>query len=191
MTVESPRFKVKICMVGNAAVGKTSLINRYVHNRFSSKYKETLGVNAMIKDTVGNSPEWGEVPVRLLICDIMGETSILEWVGETYFHGVKGVIAVCDITRYSTFEDLGIWLNAVKAVAGDVPKILAVNKSDLKGQAMVLYDEHEVKRFASENDARAFMTSAKTGENVELIFNRIASDIIGRLPREIDVQPLS
>lgn len=178
MAEREPIFKLKVCMVGDSAVGKTSLVKRFVLDQFSDRYLETLGVNALVKDVIVRGTHGSDVPVRLVIWDVMGEPSYLEYVSDTYLYGTRGIVAVCDLTRFSTFEHLRTWLKIVERAVGNVPKTLAVNKADLRSEALVLYDEHEVRRFAEENMARAYMTSAKTGNNVELMFEGLASDII-------------
>lgn len=175
---KEPVFKLKVCMIGDSAVGKTSLVKRFVLDQFSDRYFETLGVNALVKDVVVNGPRGSDVPARLVIWDVMGEPSYLEYVSDTYLYGTKGIVAVCDLTRFSTFGHLHTWMEVVEKTVGVVPKVLAVNKADLRKDALVLYDEHEVRRFAEDNKARVYMTSAKTGENVEEMFKGIASDIV-------------
>jgi small GTP-binding protein len=170
-------LKAKVCMVGDAAVGKSSLVRRFVHGNFSDRYISTLGAKVVGKEfsvTAGGNV----VPVRMTLWDIMGETSLLPDFGDAYFLNVQGIVAVCDLTRYSTFEHLPQWLQAVQKIAGDVPKALAVNKVDLRAETLVLYDEHRVRQFASEIGARSYETSAKTGENVEAMFQGLAEDIV-------------
>ncbi|HKZ48801.1 MAG TPA: Rab family GTPase [Thermoplasmata archaeon] len=174
------QIKAKVVMVGDAAVGKTSLVRRFVHDQFSDTYAVTLGAKVLARDTLALSPDGQEVAVRLAIWDIMGESSLLDEVSETFFHGAQGVVAVCDLTRYSTFERLPLWLRHVNQVAGSVPMALAVNKSDLQQEVLVLYDDYRVQQFAEEVGARWYMTSAKTGENVADLFSTLGQDITAR-----------
>jgi len=169
-------MKVKVCMVGDAAVGKTSLVRRFVLDNFSDEYQATLGTKVLSRD-VNVRTGGRDVSIKMMIWDIIGETSVLPDIGESVFHNVQGIVAVCDITRYSTFEHLPVWLGSVERVAGDVPKALAVNKVDLKGEFLLLYDEYAVRQYAGEIEARSYMTSAKTGENVALMFTTLAADI--------------
>ncbi|HEV8594106.1 MAG TPA: Rab family GTPase [Thermoplasmata archaeon] len=171
------QMKAKVCMVGDAAVGKTSLVRRFVFDTFSDQYQTTLGAKVVGKDVLVRE-ETGEVPVKLTIWDIIGETSLLPELAESYFLNAQAIVAVCDLTRYSTFERLPIWLQAVERVTGDVPKALAVNKTDLRTEVLTLYDEHRVGQFADEVGARWFSTSAKTGEGVEAMFAALAQDIV-------------
>jgi len=174
-------MKAKVCLVGDAAVGKTSLIRRFVHDAFSDAYVSTLGAKVLAKDVTVPVPQEHDVDVRMAIWDIIGETSLMEDLGETFFSGVQGVVAVCDLTRYSTFERLPLWIDAVKKTAGDVPVALAVNKTDMREQVIVLYEESRIQDFAERWNARWRYTSAKTGTNVESLFFGLAEDMVRRL----------
>lgn len=176
-------MKAKVCLVGEAAVGKTSLVRRFVYDEFSDAYQTTLRAKVVSRD-VEVATEDGPVAVKLTIWDIIGESSLLRVISEAYFDGVQGIVAVCDLTRYSTFEALAPWIDTVQRIAGNVPKALAVNKVDLKGEVLVLYDEHRVRQYAEEINGRAYMTSAKTGESVEDMFTAIASDVVARVKEQ-------
>ena len=165
-------------MVGEAAVGKTSLVRRFVHDTFSDSYTATLGAKVVTRDSVVREDSGDEVAVKLMVWDIMGEVHLLQAVEETYLINAQGVVAVCDLTRYSTFERLPDWLARVHRIAPDIPIALAVNKADLKEEVLVLYDEYRVQQFADEIGARWYMTSAKTGENVESMFQGLAADVV-------------
>ena len=183
MVLPPERMKVKVCMVGEAAVGKSSIVRRYIHNTFDEKYTATLGARIMAKDIV--VPEdTGDVAVKMMVWDIMGETTLLAAVEEGYFYNAQGIVAVCDLTRFSTFERLPEWIQRVQRVAGDVPIALAVNKMDLKDEALILYDEYRVAQYAEEIGARWCQTSAKTGENVEAMFQGLTTDILALARRQ-------
>lgn len=177
--VASDRFKAKVCLVGDAAVGKTSLVRRFVADTFDDAYQATLAAKVVAKDVAVRS-DGDDVAVTMQVWDILGDSAVIERAAEAYFDNVQGVIAVCDLTRYSTFERLPVWLEAVWRVAAEVPLAVAVNKTDLSGEAFTLYDEYAVRQFAEEVGARWYMTSAKTGFNVEPMFARLAGDIVAR-----------
>ncbi len=172
--------KLKVCMVGDAAVGKTSLVRRFVLDQFSDEYSSTFGAKVMSKDILVEADSGEKELLKLQIWDIMGETSTLDKLGESYFRGVQGVVAVCDITRYTTLENLPVWFMAATAFGEEVPVALAVNKMDLKDKVMVVYEDDAVRQYASDVGARYYLTSARTGENVEEMFRMLALDIYGR-----------
>jgi small GTP-binding protein len=177
----SNRMKIKVCLVGDAAVGKTSLIHQFVHDQFSSEYQATMGTKVQAKDVVAKSDGGKEAAVRTTIWDIIGESTLLQDLGQSYFFGTQGILAVCDLTRFSTYENLPTWLSCVRRTAGDVPMALAVHKTDLRGEVIILYDEYQVQQFADSVGARWYMTRAKTGENVGELFTALATDIITRM----------
>ncbi|MFQ5837421.1 MAG: Rab family GTPase [Thermoplasmata archaeon] len=175
------QMKTKVCLVGEAAVGKTSLIRRFVQDIFDDKYITTLGAKVSKKEIQVDIPERDLIiQMDMVIWDIMGEKGVRDLLKEAFFNGAKGVLAVCDITRYSTLRELDDWIQSVYNVVGEVSVVYVVNKVDLKDEVMVLFGDKEVEMAAQAFDSPYFYTSAKTGENVQLCFQRLAEDIIKR-----------
>ncbi|TET90804.1 MAG: GTP-binding protein [Methanomassiliicoccales archaeon] len=172
-------MKVKICLIGEAAVGKTSLIRRYVHNDFDDKYITTLGAKVSKKE-IGFDLEQQElhVDMDMTIWDIMGEKGFRDLVKEAFFIGTRGILAVCDLTRYDTLKELDDWVQSVFKVVGSIPVVFAVNKVDLKDEVLLMYGETELDQAARAFDAQYLYTSAKTGENVENSFRKLGQMII-------------
>ena len=170
------RMKIKICLVGEAAVGKTSLIRRFVLEDFDDKYIQTLGTKVSKKELTVPAWEGGDpVKVDMTIWDIMGQKGFRELLKEAYFYGAKGVIAVCDVTRKTTLDDLDDWIEGVYSVTGKVPIQFMANKWDLKDQAEL--GEEEMVQATKAYDSPYFFTSAKTGESVEQAFQNLAERI--------------
>lgn len=176
-------LKGKICLIGEAAVGKTSLIRRYVEDSFDDRYISTLGSKVSLKKLwlTSRSDPTKTVEVQLSIWDLLGERSYLDTLHQEYLKGAQGIIAVCDVTRYSTFEALDQWIPAAFRIAGQVPLALVVNKVDLKGQVMCLYDEHEPQEKAERYGGFALWASAKSGDNVNPIFGNVALAVVRRI----------
>ncbi len=173
-------LKAKICLVGEAAVGKTSLIRRYVEDAFDDRYVSTLGSKVSLKRiwlTPKKAPST-QLEVQFSIWDLIGERSYLDSLHQEFLRGAQGLIAVCDVTRYSTFEALGEWIPAALRISGDVPLGLVVNKVDLKDQVMLLYDENEPQQKAEKYGGFATWASAKSGDNVNPVFGRLALEIV-------------
>ncbi len=180
---EGEVLKAKLCLIGEAAVGKTSLVRRYVEDAFDDRYISTLGGKVSLKKvwlTSRRDPS-KTVEVQLSLWDLIGERSYLDTLHQDYLKGAQGIIAVCDVTRYSTFEALDEWISAAFKIAGPVPLAIVVNKTDLKGQIMCLYDEQEPREKAERNGGFALWTSAKTGENVNAIFGQMSLAVVRRL----------
>ncbi len=172
---EPRRMKVKICLVGEHAVGKTSLIKRYVLNEYDDRYIVTLGAKVSKKEML-LTPKGGDpVQMDMTIWDIMGSKGFRELLREAYFHGAQGILAVADITRYDTLEDLDSWVESVFRTVGEIPVVFTVNKIDLKDQAA--FSEEQVKQATEAFDAPYFYSSAKTGENVENVFRHLGETI--------------
>lgn len=176
-------LKGKVCLIGEAAVGKTSLVRRYVENAFDDRYISTLGSKVSLKKIwlTSKKDPGRQLEVQLSIWDLIGERSYLETLHQEYLRGAQGIIAVCDVTRYSTFEALDEWITRAFKVSGDVPLALVVNKIDLKDQVMVLYDENEPREKAQRFGGFATWASAKSGENVNPIFGRLALGIVRQI----------
>jgi small GTP-binding protein len=171
------RLKSKVCLVGEKAVGKTSLVCRYVMNMFDEQYITTIGTRVSKKEVRVSVPEQGlNVQVDMMIWDIMGEKGFRELLKDAYFYGANGILAVCDVTRRKTLDDLDDWIDGVEQVVGKVPTLLAVNKTDLSSSAQ--FRERDVAQFAKAYNSDFFLTSAKTGDHVEAAFARLASLVV-------------
>ena len=170
-------FKAKVCLVGNPAVGKTSLVRRYVLDAFDDRYLTTVGTKVSKKPVRVTDPSHDlDADIDLMIWDIMGQPGFREMLKDAYFFDAKGVLAVADLTRKESLEDLRNWIKAVEGVAGKVPVIVAVNKSDLPEQAA--FTTAEAVQAAEALGADVFLTSAKTGANVEEVFRRLGARVV-------------
>lgn len=169
--------KKKVNLLGDPAVGKTSLVLRFVKDVFGDKYLKTIGTNVYSKKVPIVGAE-----VKMMIYDIMGEKNF-EYVQETSFRQSSGAIAVADATRMETLDSLvDNWIPKYKEVAKENPcLILAVNKMDLEDQIEIEKD-FVVKEFSSFFDY-VFFTSAKTGKDVENSFQELASRTLFKTTR--------
>jgi small GTP-binding protein len=174
--VENSR-KLKICIIGDVGVGKTSLIRRYVLDVFDDKYIATIGTKVTKREMEIKDPETGAPQnVILLIWDIMGQPSFREVLREAYFYGVEGALAVCDVTSKESLGELRYWIKAMTSTTGKVPIVFLGNKCDLRDETRVPYQDLEV--FAKKQNSPALLTSAKTGYNVEQAFTTILEMIL-------------
>ena len=171
-------IKIKICLVGESAVGKTSLIKRYVLNKFADKYITTIGTIVTKKEIKIKHPEKDKLlDVRLLIWDIMGQLGFRQMLQQAYFFGAQGIVGVCDITREDTLSDLEKWMDSVLSVIEEVPIAFLGNKCDLEDEQEVGLSE--IKDFASAyKQTLPYLSSAKTGFNVELAFKSLSELIV-------------
>ena len=173
---------MKICLAGDAAVGKTSLVRRFVSNTFEEHYTMTLGAKVSSRRYPIEDPRkpGSAIEVGATIWDIMGHIGFREIMKDTFFHGAHAVLLVCDGTRPETMWNLAEWWKSVLAISGRIPAILLVNKSDLMTERRL--PPADVENFCTTNGWSYFTTSAKTGDNVETAFARIAQMHLKNLP---------
>lgn len=162
-------IKKKICLLGAFAVGKTSLVQRYVHSIFSDKYHTTIGVK--IEKT---RVDLDHTPVDLIIWDLHGEDEF-QHVRLSYLKGSSGLIYVADGTRKTT---LSMALN-LKQIAentmGPLPFILVINKLDVKEEWEIDFREiNEIR----EKGVHVILTSAKTGKDVTAVFELLTRKMV-------------
>jgi len=169
-------LKSKVCLVGEKAVGKTSLVRRFVMNMFDEQYVTTIGTRVSKKEVHVSMPDVARsVQVDLMIWDIMGEKGFRELLKDAYFYGANGILAVADVTRRRTLDDLDDWIDSVEQIVGKVPIIIVVNKTDLSNAQ---FRERDVAQFAKAYGSEFFLTSAKTGEHVEAAFAKLAALVV-------------
>ncbi len=176
-------WRIKVCLVGDSGMGKTSILRRFVLNEFDDHYVATLGATAMKKQVQLRSQKTGrEVTFILNIFDIMGSRTFREVLQEAYFSGTQGILAVCDITRPDTFLGLKGWVEAVDKVADRIPAVILGNKADLVDQARVTPIQLEAASMRF--DCPALLTSAKTGRNVEEAVKALLLSMLRRVRLE-------
>ncbi len=154
----------KICMLGGFAVGKTSLVARYVTSLFSDKYLSTVGVKIDKKQVAVDGRD-----VTLMLWDIAGQDDF-QSVQESQLRGMAGYLLVVDGTRRATLETARQLQQRATASVGPVPFILLLNKTDLASEWEI--DEQAFFKLA-EQGWRVIRTSAKTGEGVEDAFEAL------------------
>ncbi len=166
-------MKFKIVLAGDGAVGKTSLINRFVTGSFAGDYKATIGVAITSKKLVVE-----DQGVNLQIWDIAGQTLFREF-RKKFYAQAQGALLVFDLTVPKSLDNLNLtWIQDIEQITGEIPFVLIGNKVDLKELQAV--SPIEIANFIDQhpNIAAHFNTSALTGENVERAFSELTSQII-------------
>ncbi len=181
----------KICMLGEAAVGKTSLISRFVFNQFDDKYLTTLGTKVSKKTVnVQTSNSGGEninVNVTIAIWDVIGQQQYHSLVLK-YFKNSDGGLVVADATRFETIELMRKWIGSFLNTVGKVPILFLINKVDLID--VNSFNKQALDEMCIEYGAKYFFTSAKTGENVEQAFNSLAQLMVKDSFKEKEISNL-
>jgi small GTP-binding protein len=156
----------KICLIGVFATGKTSLVRQFVHSMFSEKYHSTIGVKIDRKRV-----EVGGEEVNMVLWDLAGRDGV-EDIQQSYLRGASGILYVVDGTRRETFDQLSELRDLCTEAAGEVPSVVALNKSDLaSGWRLTGEDERRLDR----DGIDWFTTSAKLGDGVDEAFHRLAA----------------
>jgi small GTP-binding protein len=175
-------IKKKIVLLGDSAVGKTSLIRRFVYDHFDDSYIATVGSKVTKKDVQVQRAD-GSVKLSLIIWDLIGRE------GYAAFHsrslvGTQGALLVTDLTREETLGSLErYWIPMLFKIVGNVPLVFASNKSDLKSEFE--FEMEDLERVASKFNkgteailppdlSTSYSTSAKTGGEVENAFASLA-----------------
>jgi small GTP-binding protein len=161
----------KICMLGSFAVGKTSLVARFVRSMFSEKYHTTVGVKIDKKIV-----EVDDTEVNLILWDLAGEDEYQK-VRMSYLRGAAGYILVVDGTRPATLDTALSLRETINEQIGDIPFVMLFNKSDLSSDWEI--KQETIDEFA-ERGWLTMPTSAKSGENVERAFSELSRMMVAK-----------
>jgi small GTP-binding protein len=166
----------KILLIGDPGSGKTSLIRKFVLDIFDDKYLTTLGTKVTNKTIILTPQELQEkVELKLMIWDVMGQTEY-KLIQESAFLGASGAIVVGDLPRNETMEHLGNWVSDLFNITSVVPIVFVGNKVDLIDKTNMNLEQLE--QLAMSYEAPYFLTSAKTGENVENTFETLGKQLV-------------
>ena len=164
--------KIKIMVIGESKIGKTSLISRYCNNEFNGgAYLSTVGIDFQIKNLVLDNKN-----IRVQIWDTAGQERYRN-IAKSYFQSSDGFVIVYDISCIETFEKLDYWIDQIKLNAQEQTKlILFGNKCDIEDGRQIKKEEGET--YAKKNNIKFFEVSAKDGTNVSEAFEYIFKDIL-------------
>lgn len=169
-------YLFKLLLIGNSAVGKSSLLLRFSDNIFNESFLPTIGVDFKIRTF-----ELSSKTVKLQIWDTAGQERF-KTITSSYYKGAHGIILTYDITDKQSFKDIENWLTEVEKFANEnVIKLLVGNKCDLESQRQVTFDEG--KEYADSLGIQFLETSAKNNANVEKAFFTLANEIKGRVQK--------
>ncbi|MHA1341322.1 MAG: Rab family GTPase [Promethearchaeota archaeon] len=164
---ESGEIVMKVIVIGDGGVGKTSLLRKYVKKQFEHKYLPTVGVNISKQPIKMRGKE-----INLMFWDIAGQPQFY-LLHKVYYNGANAAILMFDLTQSHTFFNVKNWYNElVKYDLKDIPIILVGNKCDLKKERKII--EPMAENLMEQLGISVYYeTSALTGENVNEVFERI------------------
>jgi len=161
----------KLLVVGDAGVGKTCLITRFVDDVFSSTNKSTIGV-----DFKATQVEMDGKAVQLQVWDTAGQERFRA-LTTSYYRGAHGVIVVYDTTDQASFDHLASWIKDVDQYSGEeVTKLLIGNKDDVKGDKVV--DPEQAREFAADHNMLFMEASAMRATNVSAAFRLLVAEVM-------------
>lgn len=164
-------YSKKVCLLGDIAVGKTSLVRRFVYNLFDDKYLSTIGVKVSRKTlTMPKDNDLAEL--NLMLWDLAGSEEF-DQVRASYLRGSAGAVLVCDLTRPDTLNTLQTYANDTRRINPQAQFVIAANKYDLSEQHQLT--SAQVEALATSLNAPYFLTSAKSGVEVNNLFRHLGS----------------
>jgi len=176
--MQQKKILLKILVLGESGVGKTSLLLRYVENRFTFNTKSTIGANFLTKRM--------EVDDKVATCQIWDTAGQerFQGLGTAFYRGSDGVLFVFDVTSRKSFEELEQWKKAFLIQVNQegnnsFPMIIVANKVDLADQREV--SQKEMKDWCAKHNLKWFEASAKEGDNVDRAFEELASLVISKM----------
>ncbi|KAE9555025.1 hypothetical protein FO519_001771 [Halicephalobus sp. NKZ332] len=172
---ESAEQVLKLVVVGDGTVGKSSLCTRFAQKNFNKKYAQTIGVDFFSRRII--LPR--NVSVLLQIWDIGGQSLAANMLSN-YLFGAHAVLFIYDVMNTATFENLGDWIETIKRLTKNY------EKADMEHRRSVRIDKHN--KFAEKAGMSSYYTSAKTGDSVDLCFKQITAAILGIQLSKTDIE---
>ena len=168
----SEKYILRVLTIGDKSVGKSSIIIKYIDNKFDENIKSTLGIDYKTKII-----QKGDNLIKVTIYDTAGEEKYRHLI-KNYYNGSNGILLIYDITNRNSFDDLNYWLEELKKNCNlnNLYIYLVGNKTDLEKKRQVSYDE--AKNFADMKKIPYIEISAKTGDNIDKLFNNFIKGTI-------------
>ncbi|GBF92815.1 hypothetical protein Rsub_05434 [Raphidocelis subcapitata] len=172
MSVSAPLAKYKLVFLGDQSVGKTSIITRFMYDKFDNTYQATIGI-----DFLSKTMYLEDRTVRLQLWDTAGQERFRSLI-PSYIRDSSVAVVVYDVTNRASFLNTVRWVQEVRTERGnDVIIFLVGNKTDLLDKRQVSLEEGDSK--ARELAVNFIETSAKAGFNVKALFRKIAAALPG------------
>ena len=175
----------KIVLIGDGAVGKTTLRKRYFGENYTGDYLQTIGADFATKEvTIGS-----QYKVKFVIWDLAGQPRYSN-IRKAFYIGAEGALFVCDVTNQDSFNNITHWIDELWSNnnIGPIPFVVLGNKVDLREEGIVTISDERIREFSVKTNqetlerykfgVKSIMTSAKTGHNVNNAFRSLAIQMI-------------
>ena len=167
-------YQLRIILIGDSNVGKTSLVNRFMGYDFESNYKCTISADFKIKSISISS----EIGAELTVWDTCGQERFRSMTRQ-YFKDAQGIVLVYDVGELESFNNLSVWLKEIKNNSNKDPEIVLVgNKIDLEDRKVT---KEKGMRFAEKNNLMYVESSSKEGINVDSPFEKLATALVNKI----------
>ncbi|ESP05283.1 hypothetical protein LOTGIDRAFT_103096 [Lottia gigantea] len=185
MREEDMEVAIKVVVVGNGAVGKSSMIQRYCKGIFTKDYKKTIGVDFLERQIEVNNED-----IRLMLWDTAGQEEF-DAITKAYYRGAQGCVLAFSTVDRDSFEAIETWKKKVENEVGEINMVIVQNKIDLIDDAVV--QDEEAEALAKKLRLRFYRTSVKENVNVDEVFRYLSEKYIQELSMvsEDDSLPLT
>ena len=162
---QEAQIVLKLLLLGDSSVGKTSILLKYISNKFDESSISTVGVDYMDKII-----DYNKFKIKLQIWDTSGEEKF-RTITKNFYRNADGLLVVFDLTKKESYDHIRSWINEAKENNDKLKTLLIGNKLDLKDERIVAIDV--AKQFAEKNNLKYIETSAKDGTNINESFQAI------------------
>ena len=169
---------LKLILIGDGRVGKTSIINKYINNKFNEGEEITVSSSYIEKIQIFNSKKY-----KFSIWDTAGQEKFNS-ITPIYYRDAKGVLLVYDITNLNSFSRVKKWREELKTFNNNAIIVIAGNKCDFLNDKNNINKEFVdidiAKKYANDNNIELFFTSAKNGDNIIEVFENLMEKVFNK-----------
>ena len=178
--MEQKEFIYKILLLGDSSVGKTCFLMRYTDNTFQDIHMSTIGLDYKLKNV---QLENGKM-VKIQVWDTAGQDRFRS-ITKNYYKGAHGIILIYDVTEQKSFDNVKNWMAQIKEeVSERVSIVLVGNKIDDEDNRKISTEQGE--SMAKDYEIMFFECSAKTGQNIDEIFNNLVKKVVENFSKSAD-----
>lgn len=168
----------KICLLGDSGVGKSSLVRRFVHDRFDDPYASAIGIKVSRRTLVIDTPH-RLVNLHIMLWDL-ADSAEFDLMRSTYLRDAAGGLLVCDLTRSESLNHLHRYADDLRTVNPHAAMVIAATKYDVLPSNPRFVEK--IHATAARYQSRCFYTSARSGYEVENAFRSLGRQLLAQMP---------